>query len=74
MNALARWTQSWFSSAVTLQDKPLAEPELVCVERRMTGFFAGLTADQKRRALEYTGDDHTGDPSFPRQFAGHCKT
>jgi hypothetical protein len=67
MSALKRLENVW--SRVTFSPKPLPEPEPVySAERPMTGFFAGLTADQKKRALAYTGDDTHGDPSKQRVF------
>lgn len=30
------------------------------------GFFAGLSKEQQRAALEYTGDENMGDPKFAR--------
>jgi hypothetical protein len=45
-----------------LETKQPSSPEKVRgVARRMTGFFAGLTAEQKKRALEYGGPDWHGD-------------
>jgi hypothetical protein len=35
-------------NSVTLQEKPLADPELVYTPRPVTGLFATLTAEQKR--------------------------
>lgn len=51
---------------VTLQDKPLADPQLVYSPRPMTGFFAALTAEQRKRALGYRGEESFGDPEFKR--------
>ena len=52
-----------FLSRVTLDPKQPPEPELVCGNPRpMTGFFASLTDDQKRRALSYRGEDNHGSP------------
>jgi hypothetical protein len=51
---------------VTLQDKSLAEPECVYAPRPMTGFFAGLTPEQQKAALEYRGEENHGDPEFER--------
>ena len=58
MNALAKIGR--LLSRVRLTDKPLSEPEPInAIPRPMTGFFAGLTADQKQRALAYRGpEDH----------------
>ncbi|WP_156418460.1 hypothetical protein [Aureimonas sp. D3] len=43
----------------------LKEPQLACgPERPMTGFFAGLGPEQKRRALEYRGPENHGDLEF----------
>jgi hypothetical protein len=66
MNALAR--VSGFLRRVTFHDKPLPEPEAVNAQPRpMTGFFATLSADQKKRALNYQGPENHGDPGFLRQ-------
>jgi hypothetical protein len=62
MALLARLTNWW--PEVTLQDKPLAEPELLRTPRSMNGFFAGLTPEQKKRALAYRGEEDHGDPAF----------
>jgi hypothetical protein len=59
---LARLSNLW--PAVTLRDKPLAGPEPVYAPRPMKGFFAGLTADQKREALAYRGEEDHGDAKF----------
>jgi hypothetical protein len=49
--------------------KPLPEPEPVySAARPVTGFFAGLTPEQKKRTLAYTGDDTLGDPTCARHF------
>jgi hypothetical protein len=52
---------------VTLQDKPLAEPELVHSPRPMTGLFATLTVEQKKMVLDYCGEESFGDPTFARK-------
>jgi hypothetical protein len=36
------------------------------VARPMTGFLAGLTADQQKRALEYRGPDNFGGEEYRR--------
>lgn len=41
-------------------------------DRPMTGFFAGLTEEQKRRALAYQGDDHHGDHAAPPPPEREC--
>jgi hypothetical protein len=33
--------------------------------RPMRGFFAGLSAEQKKQALEYRGEESHGDKSYP---------
>jgi hypothetical protein len=49
----------------SLTDKPLPEPEpLNAKARPMSGFFAGLSAEQKKEALEYRGEESHGDKSF----------
>ena len=64
MNALAKKLRGWATS-VRLTDKPLPEPEPINAKARpMSGFFSGLSADQKKRALEYRGEDSHGDKSF----------
>jgi hypothetical protein len=69
MNQLAaRLSNFW--TAVTLQDKPLAAPEPVFgTPRPLTGFYAGLTPEQKKLVLEYDGDESHGDPEFMRERA-----
>ena len=45
-----------------LEKKQPAPPERVRGRARpMTGFFQGLTAEQKKRALEYKGPEWHGD-------------
>lgn len=45
-----------------LERKQPPAPERVRgTARPMTGFFQGLTPEQKRRALEHRGDDWHGD-------------
>jgi hypothetical protein len=64
MNALAHKLFGW-TSLVRLTDKPLPEPEpLNAKARPMSGFFAGLSAEQKKNALEYRGEESHGDKSF----------
>jgi hypothetical protein len=69
MNQLvARFANFW--STVSLQDKPLAEPEPVFgAPRPLTGFYAGLTSEQKKLVMEYNGDETHGDPEFLRKRA-----
>jgi hypothetical protein len=69
MNQLAaRFTSFW--TTVTLQDKPLAAPEPVFgTPRALTGFYAGLTAEQKKLALDYNGEETHGDTEFLRKRA-----
>lgn len=64
MTAVAR--RSGKCSEVSLEPKPLAEPELVYNPRPMVGFFAGLTIVQQSQALAYRGDEDHGDPEFLR--------
>ena len=33
-------------------------------QRQMTGLWARLNDDQRKAALEFTGDEHFGDPDF----------
>ncbi len=48
-------------------DKTLPEPEPFCATPRpMTGFFATLTEEQKKLALEYRGEETHGDGAFTR--------
>jgi hypothetical protein len=64
MSAVARRVQR-SGVRVTLKDKPLPEPEAVNAKAHpMTGFFAGLSEDQKKAALAYKGDENHGDPAF----------
>lgn len=65
MVELAKKFFGWTS--VRLTDKPLHEPEPVNARARpMNGFFAGLTADQKKQALEYRGQENHGESSYLR--------
>ncbi len=65
MNALAHKLSGW--ARTLFEDKPLPEPEPVNAKARpMTGFFAGLTAEQKKQALAYRGDENHGDRNFVR--------
>lgn len=64
MNARAafNWVRSLGSyTSVTVASKPLLEPELLKKARPMTGFFATLSAEQKKKALHYTGDEAFGN-------------
>lgn len=60
--------QRLFGWARTLfEDKPLPEPDPVnATARPMTGFFASLTAEQKKQALGYRGEEKHGDSAFAR--------
>ncbi|MET4788264.1 hypothetical protein ABIF64_000442 [Bradyrhizobium japonicum] len=63
MVELAKKFFGW--TTVRLVDKPLPEPEPVNANARpMTGFFAGLTPEQKKKALEYRGEEAHGDKTF----------
>ena len=65
MNALAHKLFGGWANLVRLTDKPLPEPEPVNAKARpMSGFFAGLSAEQKKRALEYRGEESHGDKAF----------
>lgn len=65
MVELARKLFGRFS--VRLEAKPLPEPEPVNAKARpMTGFFAGLTEEQKKKALAYRGEDSHGEEAFLR--------
>jgi hypothetical protein len=60
MNALATRLSNWLAS-VGLQGKPLSEPEPInAAERPMSGFFATLTEEQKRAAVDYRGPENVG--------------
>lgn len=60
MVELAKKLFGWTN--VRLEDKPLPEPEAINGKPRpMTGFFAGLTADQQKEALAYRGEDSHGE-------------
>jgi hypothetical protein len=63
--ALKRCLSSLYA-CVTLQDKSPAEPECLHSARPMTGFFATLTSEQQKAALEYRGEENHGDPEFAR--------
>jgi hypothetical protein len=66
VSALAEKFFGWVG--VRFEDKPLPEPEpFNALARPMRGFFAGLTEEQKRRALAYRGDENHGDPAFKRR-------
>lgn len=63
MNALAKIGR--LLDRVRLIDKPLPEPEPInAIPRPMTGFFAGLSAEQKKAALGYRGPEHHGEKTF----------
>ncbi len=63
MVELAKKFFGW--TGVQLLDKPLPEPEAVNAKSRpMTGFFAGLSAEQKKQALSYRGEEAHGDKEF----------
>jgi hypothetical protein len=63
MKPLVRLTRLF--SRVVLSEKPLPDPEPVnAVPRPMTGFFAGLTAEQKEAALAYRGPEDHGDDAL----------
>jgi hypothetical protein len=65
MVALAKKLFGW--TGIQLTDKPLPEPEPVNAQARpMTGFFASLTAEQKKKALEYRGEESHGDQAYLR--------
>lgn len=67
MSALTRHLANLFSK-VRLADKPRPEPEPVnAVERPMTGLYSSLSADQKKRALSYRGNENHGDPRYRRR-------
>ncbi len=55
-----------FVSSVTLQAKPLAEPEMLCKPREMKGVFDSLSAEQRERVLNYDGPQDFGDDEFRR--------
>ena len=70
MNQLVARFSNFWTAAVTLQDKPLAAPEAVFgTPRPMTGFYAGLTPEQKKLALRYDGEENHGDAEFQRKRA-----
>lgn len=63
MSASAR--KMYGRTRVRLKDKPLPEPDPMNAKARpMRGFFAGLTAEQKKRALAYRGEENHGDSAF----------
>jgi len=60
----AQW--SALMSSVSLQPKPLSEPELLCKSRPMTGVLGSLSAEQRDRVLNYDGPQDFGDEEFRR--------
>lgn len=55
----------YWARKVMVEAKPLAEPEAAFGKPTpMTGFWASLSDEQKRRALEYDGPQDHGDPEF----------
>ena len=63
MNALARLAHD-LMARVWVAEKPLPEPEMACTPRPVVGFFAGLTIEQKAKALAYRGPEDFGDEQF----------
>lgn len=64
MNALAKLGHS-LMNRVRYSAKPLPAPEPInATPRPMTGFFAGLSAEQKKAALSYKGPEHHGSDEF----------
>jgi hypothetical protein len=63
--ALKRCFSSLYAR-VTLQDKSPAETQCMYPPRPMTGFFASLTQEQQKAALEYRGEENHGDSDFSR--------
>lgn len=59
----ARATFHGLVSKVTFFKAP-PEPQLVNQPRKMTGFFAQLTEEQKKFALSYQGAENHGNPEF----------
>ncbi|MGB8842848.1 MAG: tyrosine-type recombinase/integrase [Aliidongia sp.] len=54
--------------AILRTEQPVPTLDPVYTESRpMTGFFAGLTAEQKRAVLNYTGPENHGDPTFSKR-------
>lgn len=65
MVELAKKFFGW--TGIQLLEKPLPEPEPVNAKARpMTGIFAGLTAEQKKQALDYRGEEDHGDQAYLR--------
>lgn len=63
MNAIAKIGRLF--DRIRLNDKPLPEPEPInAIPRPMTGFFAGLSPEQKKAALNYRGPEHHGSDEF----------
>jgi hypothetical protein len=61
MNAMLAWLSEPLRKVV-FHSKPLPEPEpLRPAPRAMTGFLATLSAEQRKEALGYCGDDHHGE-------------
>lgn len=61
MNAVARAAAKLYQR-VTLQGKPLAEPEPVYGRPRpVVGLFAQMTPEEQKAALAYRGPEYHGD-------------
>ena len=66
MNVRAAFSGFW--SSVTLQAKPLAEPEPVYgAPKPMRGLFSQLSKEHQKLVLNYQGDENHGDAAFKRQ-------
>jgi len=59
-----------FTTAISRKiriERILETPEPVYGKPRpAVGFFAGLTEEQRAKALSYRGDENHGDPGFAR--------
>lgn len=61
MNAMSKFSRFLFGTPVKVAPPVHAERP---TPRKMTGFFAQLTDEQKKKALEYTGDESHGEPDL----------
>ncbi len=65
MNALAQRVYGW--ARVQFTSPQLPEPEAINAKpRKMTGFFASLSPEQKQQALTYRGEESHGSADFRR--------
>lgn len=66
MNRKANVVSAFFAKTWSFERK-LPEPEACFAKpREMTGFFGALTDEQKKKALEYSGNENFGDTKFSK--------